>query len=251
MEKRSAATRQLALGGVVVGILVAVTLFMKGREDGPVRESSREASSGEANPSSVASTAPSIEPPQAAPEPSPAMPEEVFAQILKKDKKLATFMDFKKTVLLDTARRDEYRRLLSSVDMMNAMAEELMKPGSGHVEPEEYYRRLMQIDYFEAALDWKDNPQRDKVLAVTGEIIGKDNFVAGLDSARRQTLGGNKMELYRLMYAQDPQKAEALVQQAKGTRMEPMVSWMVAEEVRRHTREQEIQKEVEELQAKN
>ncbi len=88
------------------------------------------------------------------------------------------------------------------------------------------------------------------MLEVTREIITKDNFAPDLDSARRQMLGGNKMELYRLMYEHDAKKAESMVAQAQGTRMEPLVKWMAAEELRRRTREQEIQQEVEALQAK-
>ena len=154
------------------------------------------------------------------------------------------------TVLLDKARREEYRKLLSSTEIMTAMAEDLMNPGSGHVDTEEYYHRLMLVDYFEAALGWKDNPQRDKLLEVTKGIIVKDNFETTQDNARRQLLGGTKMELYRLMYKADPERAKAMVAQTSGTRMEPLVSWMAAEEIRRRTREEEIRKETEALQQK-
>ena len=41
-----------------------------------------------------------------------------------------------------------------------------------------------------------------------------------------------------------------MVAQASGTRMEPLVSWMAAEETRRRTREEEIRKETEALQQK-
>jgi hypothetical protein len=130
------------------------------------------------------------------------------------------------------------------------MAEALMEPGGGKVDLKEPYRRLMQIDYFEAALAWKDNPQRERVLQLTRDIITKDNFSGDQDRARRQMLGGTRMELYRLLYEQDARRAQELVAQAKGTRMEPLVTWMAEEELRRRTREAEIQKEIEALQAK-
>lgn len=126
----------------------------------------------------------------------------------------------------------------------------LMAPGSGKVDLKEPYRRLMQIDYFEAALAWRANPQREQVLQLTRDIIIKDNFSGDQDSARRQMLGGAKMELYRLLYEQDARRAEDIVAQAKGTRMESLITWMAEEELRRRTRETEIQKEVEALQEK-
>ncbi|HEX8115243.1 MAG TPA: hypothetical protein VF516_46265 [Kofleriaceae bacterium] len=166
------------------------------------------------------------------------MPDALIARILEQDEKLALFMNYHKTVLLDTQRRDEYHKLLSDPDMMAAMAEGLTTPGSGEVSQEEYYHRLMQVDYFAAALTWKDNPQRQEVISLTGELIAKDNFTGDQNDARRQMLGGLKMELYRLLYEQDAGKTQQLVAQAKGTRMEPLVRWMAEEELRRRTLEE-------------
>jgi len=151
----------------------------------------------------------------------------------------------------DEQTRHEYHKLLSDPAMMTAMAEDLMDPGSGHPQSTEYYRRLMLVDYFEAGLSWKDNPQRQKLVELTQDIITKDNFRGDQDTERRQVLGGVKMELYRLLYAQDAQKAGELVAQAKGTRMEPLVNWMAEEELRRRTREAEILKEADEQMRSN
>jgi hypothetical protein len=179
------------------------------------------------------------------------MPDDVIAQILKKDKKLGLFMDYYKTVLPDEQKRDEYRKLLSDPVMMTAMAKDLLDPGSGHPKPEEYYRRLMLVDYFEAALTWKDNPQRQKLFELTRDIIAKDTFGGDQDSSRRQVLGGSKMELYHLLYEQDAQKAGELVAQGKGTRMEPLLNWMAEEDLRRRVQEQELQKKIDEQARSN
>ena len=249
MINSSSTPRRLVLGGIVAAILVAGLVLLNTSTAPDHPGNSGDAQTAKADPKLAPgashATAAQPQPPQL-----PPMPDEIMARILKKDKKLGAFMDYHKTVLLDKARREEYRKLLSSTEMMTAMAEDLMNPGSGHADLEEYYRRLMEVDYFEASLGWKDNPQRDKVLAVTADIIAKDNFESGQDSARRQLLGGTKMELYRLLYKQDPEKAMAMVAQASGTRMESLVSWMAGEEVRRRTREEEIRKETEALQQK-
>jgi hypothetical protein len=249
MEKPSSKRKRLTLAGVVLGLALAVALLVTGRPDRAAAPVDRPAVPTVVGPVAAGPGAPPLV--LAAVRPKlPLMPEEQVAEILKKDKQLGLFMDYHKTVLLDAPRRAEYRKLLASPEMMKAMADGLMDPGSGKVAPEEYYHRLMRVDYFEAALSWKDNPARDQVLSVTADIIAKDNFERGQDSARRQLLGGSKMELYRLMYEQDSAKASGLVAQAKGTRMEPLVSWMAAEELRRRVREAEIHEELQEQQAK-
>jgi len=252
MENQTHFPRRLVMGSVLIGLAVVVVLLMIGTES-PAPDAGNQAATTAAGAPSAAPAAPTA--PLAARqartvELPPLMPEEQMDQILKNDKKLGLFMDYHKTVLMNAQRREEYRKLLSDPDMMKYMAEALMDPGSGHVESEEYYHRLMQVDYFEAALAWKDNPQRDKVLAVMTDVVTKDNFRGGQDTARRQMLGGTKMELYRLMSEQDPARTRELMAQAKGTRMEGMVTWMGGEDVRRRTREAEIQKAVEDLQAK-
>jgi hypothetical protein len=172
-----------------------------------------------------------------------AMPDQIIEQILKDNKRLGLFMNLHKAVLPDKQTREEYRKVLSDPAMMTAMAEDLMDPGSGHPEAAEYYRRLMTVDYFEAALNWNDNPQRQKVLELMQDIIAKDNFAGDQDTSRRQVLGGSKMELYRLLFEHDAQKVTELVAQAKGTRMEPLIAWMSEEERRLRAREEEILKE--------
>jgi hypothetical protein len=247
MINSSSTPRRLVLGGIAAAIVVAALVLLN-TATGPDHPAPGDAKTAKVDPKPASSASQSGALP---PMPQlPPMPDEIMARILKNDKKLGTFMEYHKAVLLDKKRREEYRKLLSSAEMMTAMAEDLMSPGSGHVDLEEYYHRLMEVDYFEAALGWKENPQRDKVLAVTRDIIVKDNFETGQDTARRQLLGGTKMELYRLMYKQDPEKATAMLEQSSGTRMEPLVSWMAGEEIRRRTREDEIRKETEAMQQK-
>jgi len=247
MEKPSTHKR-FVMGGVVVSLAVVIALFMRGAgsPDRPAGgQTVASTTKAHGRKPAASSSLPERQLPDTVGMP-PAMPDEIIERILKKDKKLGLFMDYYRTVLPDEQIRDEYRKLLSDPAMITAMAEDLMNPGSGHPEPEEYFRRLMQIDYFEAALTWKDNPQRQKALELTRDIIGKDNFEGDQDSSRRQVLGGSKMELYRLLYDQDAQKAGELVAQARGTRMEPLVNWMAEEELRRRALEKEIPAEHEE-----
>lgn len=172
-----------------------------------------------------------------------AMPDQIIEQILKDNKRLGLFMNLHKAVLPGAQTREEYHKVLSDLAMMSAMADDLMDPGSGHPESAEYYRRLMEVDYFDAALSWKDNPQRQRALDLVRDIIAKDNFLGDQDVSRRQVLGGSKMELYRMLYEHDAPRVAELVAQARGTRMEPLITWMGEEERRLRNREEEIRKQ--------
>ena len=253
MEKLSLTSKRLVMGGFVLAIAVAVALVL--REAGSPERSGGGQTVASTAGAQVRKPAPSISlPGKRLPDAveRPVMDDDVVLEsIIKKDKKLGLFMRYYKAVVPDEQTRHEYHKLLSDPAMMTAMAEDLMDPGSGHPQSTEYYRRLMLVDYFEAGLSWKDNPQRQKLVELTQDIITKDNFRGDQDTERRQVLGGVKMELYRLLYAQDAQKAGELVAQAKGTRMEPLVNWMAEEELRRRTREAEILKEADEQMRSN
>lgn len=250
MDNKSSMTPRIVLGGVIVSLVVAAVVYMTGRDDtGGMPAPTSVAPAANPAPRIAAASSPPASAAPAAPDRPPLMPEELIEEVLKKDKRLGLFMQYHKTVLLDASRRDEYRAMLADPDMMTAMADALMDPGQGEVKPDEHYRRLMQIDYFDAAMTWKDNPARDKVLEVAGSIIAKDNFLADQGGDRKQTLAGGKMELYRLLYEQDPAKAEALVALARGTRMEALTGWMAQENLRRRAKEEQIRTEMQELQA--
>ncbi|RKH35554.1 hypothetical protein D7Y13_13715 [Corallococcus praedator] len=180
----------------------------------------------------------------------PLMPKELIAQVLEDNKPLGLFMHYHKHVLLDEQGRDAYRKLLSGPDMMKTLADGLKDPGRGEVEPREQYERLMEVDYFKAALAWKDNPQREQLLAHAEDIILQQNIFGGQDTERRYMLAGGKMEMYRLLAEQDMQRALALGERARGTNMEQLTAWMATEEQRRRTQEEQIRLEMQ-AQARN
>jgi hypothetical protein len=245
MEKLSLTSKRFLMAGIVAGLAVVVMLVLRDAE--PPAPAVAEQAVVASTAAKASKPAPSIALPgwqhAADDDDLMAMDDEVLESIVKKDKKLELFMRYYKAVVPDEQTQRDYHKLLSDPATMKAMAEDLMDPGSGHPQSTEYYRRLMLVDYFEAALSWKDNPQRQKLVELTQDVITKDNFVGDQDTERRQVLGGTKLELYHLLSAQDPQKAGELVAQAKGTRMEPLVNWMIEEDVRRLTREAEIVKE--------
>jgi len=256
MEKSSRIGKRLALCGIaLVGFALAFGLYIAVNDSrDPARDPATPASransavsAGRASAQSHAASGPAVARPH---ERAPSAPSEIIEHILSEDRNLRTFMSFHHMVLLDPQRRDEYRKLLADPAIMTEVAEALMQPGSGKVEVDEQYHRLMQIDYLEAALDWADNPQRQKALALTANVIAADSFRSDQDADRRQMLAGGKMELYRLLYDQDATKTQEMVASARGTRMETLVNWMSKENLRRLAREEEIRVEMQGIHAK-
>lgn len=246
MEKLSLTSKRLLMLGVVVGLAIVVALVLRERDTGTAASPAREQTVASAAATGGHRPIPGISlpgGPSVDDDDLRTMDDEVLESIIKKDKKLEQFMRYYKAVVPDEQTRREFHKMLSDPATMKAMAEDLMDPGDGHPQSTEYYRRLMLVDYFDAALAWKDNPQRQHVMELMQDVITKDNYRGDQDNERRQVLGGTKFELYRLLYAQDPQKAGELLAQAKGTRMEPLVDWMAKEEIHRRTREAEILKE--------
>lgn len=246
MEKLSLTSKRLLMLGVVVGLAIVVALVLRQQDTGTAASPAPERTVAGAAATRGHKPIPSISLPggqSVDDEDLRTMDDEVLEAIIKKDKKLEQFMRYYKAVVPDEQTRREFHKMLSDPAVMKAMAEDLMDPGDGHPQSTEYFRRLMLVDYFDAALAWKDNPQRQHAMEVMQDVITKDNYRGDQDNERRQVLGGTKFELYRLLYAQDPQKAGELLAQAKGTRMEPLVNWMAQEEIHRRTREAEILKE--------
>ncbi len=180
----------------------------------------------------------------------PMMPKELIAKVLEENKRLGLFMFYHKHVLLDEQGRNEYRKLLSDPEMMQAMADELMDPGRGEVQPEEQYRRLMQIDYFKAALAWKDNPRKEQLLGLTRDVILHQNIFGGQDTERRYMLAGGKMEMYQLLAEHGMRQALDLPSLARGTSMEQLVAWIAKEDLRRRAQEEQIRTEMQAQAAK-
>jgi hypothetical protein len=262
MERQSSHRSWIVLGGCVVSVIAVVgALLLRSGGDPAVGGSEAVATSSpvavqppqETSSGAPKSRAPAAVPPMIA-QPTPdlpaLMPGEIIEQVLKEDKKLGNFMYYHKHVLLDEPRRDEYRKLLSDPELMKAIAKDLRDPGQGEVEPKEHYHRLMQNDYFEAALDWKDNPQRQVVIDTVKSVILEDNFSTGQSVDRKQMLAGGKMELYRMMYEADVSQALDLVAQAKGTPMEDLTTWMAEENLRRRAKEEQVRAEMQEMQTK-
>jgi hypothetical protein len=150
--------------------------------------------------------------------------EQLKKSIHKEDERLALFSYYHERVLPDSVSRERFHELLSDSGMLAHVQRGLLFPGEKRETLRGNIKRLMQIDYLRDALSWKENPRREQILSAVKDMILEDNFLPEYGEDMRVSLAANKMELYELLYAQDPKRAEALVTEARGSRLEALMT---------------------------
>jgi hypothetical protein len=167
-------------------------------------------------------------------------------KVFKSDPKLAQFDYFREHVLLDSVTREDYRKLLADKDMLEQTRKDLLHPSDSKESMQGHVKRLMKIDYLREALNWKEHPGRSQLLEMVENIILEDSFTAQMDPSVKRSLAATKMELYQIFSEHEPARALALVDKARGTRLEQMLKYFAQSNQQRLEREQELS-----LQARN
>lgn len=167
-------------------------------------------------------------------------------KLFKKEPKLAQFDFFREHVLLDSATREDYRKLLADKAMIEQTRNELLHPQDDKVSMQTQVKRLMQVDYLREAMAWKEHPGRPELLSEVERIILEDSFTSNMPPDIKRTLAATKMELFEILSEQDPARAKALVEKARGTRLEQMLQYFAEHNQRRLAKERELS-----LQAQN
>jgi hypothetical protein len=210
-------------------------------------------------PKPAAPAAPSVPPMIASPEMPVDLPEDegehgefttstdiLKQKLFKAEPKLAQFDYFREHVLLDSSTREDYRKLLADKAMIEKVRGDLLHPTERKDTTESNVKRLMEIDYLREAMDWKEHPGRKDLLAEVERIILEDSFTADMPADIKRSLAATKLELYELYSAQAPERALALVEKARGTRLEKLLQYFAEHNQRRLAKERELS-----LQAQN
>jgi hypothetical protein len=144
--------------------------------------------------------------------------------ILRRHAYLATLLDFKNRPLLDAVAREELERFLSSERVLGEARGALADPGASTYSLTESITREMNVDFFEMAMNWEQNPMRTKLMNVMEEIVVRDNFLEEQQEPVQQSLASSKIALFKLLYEADSRRAHGVVVQSRGTRMEALIS---------------------------
>ncbi|HZH17443.1 MAG TPA: hypothetical protein VE057_24030 [Archangium sp.] len=248
----------LVIAGLGVLVLTAMLLARGGEPEAPVREATAPV------PAAPSRPAPAPPPAEQARPPSPPQPPELLAapeeipgeegehgefttttdlvkqKIFKTEPKLAQFDYFREHVLLDSNGRKDYQALLADKTMYEQLRQALLHPTDAKESVESSFKRLMQIDYLREALAWKENPERSHLISALENIILEDSFGPGMNPDVKRSLAATKFELFELLYRQDPERARALVEAARGTRLEKLLEHVATRTQRIVAKEKEL-----------
>src|SRR3954471_5620389 len=169
---------------------------------------------------------------------------DVMHRVVDNDQQLHAFKAFYDRPLLDEDSLKQYHALLSDPATLAAVQHDLLYPEETKADQASSIKRLMKIDYLHEALDWKDNPQHALVLGVVSNVILTDNYPPDMAMDMRVSLSGNKQELFQLLDEYEPAKAKALLEAAKGTRLEAMVAWIASSNETRKQLESKLENQV-------
>jgi hypothetical protein len=147
-------------------------------------------------------------------------------KIFKTEPKLAQFDFFREHVLLDANSRADYRQLLADKAMYTQVRQALLQPADVEDTMESNVKRLLQIDYLREALHWRENPEREHLLSTVEAIILEDSFRDTMPAEVKRSVAASKMELFELLHGHEPERAQALVAAAKGTRLEKLLEYI-------------------------
>jgi hypothetical protein len=161
-------------------------------------------------------------------------------KLFKREPRLAQFDFFREHVLLDSVSRKSYRKLLADKAMIDQTRDELLHPRELEDTMEVNVKRLMQIDYLRESLSWEENPERSYLLRAVESVLLEDSFTEEMPSDVKRSLAATKMELYEILSDQEPAFALALVDKARGTRLEKMFQYFAEHNQRRVAKEREL-----------
>jgi hypothetical protein len=147
-------------------------------------------------------------------------------KIFKTEPKLAQLDFFREHVLLDANSREDYHALLSDKAMYTQVRQALLRPEEVEDTMENNVKRLLQIDYLREALHWKENPEREQLISTVEAIILEDSFSATMTEEVKRSVAASKMELFEILHGHEPERAQALVAAAKGTRLETLLGYI-------------------------
>ncbi|HYO74515.1 MAG TPA: hypothetical protein VEU33_51420 [Archangium sp.] len=247
----------LVVAGLGVLGLTAMWLARGDAPPAPVREAAAPVP-----PAPVAAAPPAAQARPAAPLPQPpellAAPEELPGEegehgefttntdlmkqkLFKTEPKLAQFDYFREHVLLDSNGRKDYQALLADRTMYEQTRHALLHPEAAQQDSmPANVKRLMQIDYLREALAWKENPERPQLLTEVERIILEDAFGPEMAPDVKRSLAATKFELFELLYRQEPERAQALVVAARGTRLEKLLEYVATRSQRIVAKEKEL-----------
>ena len=151
--------------------------------------------------------------------------DEIFEEVLSEDPMLRSFHLLREKVIRTAKEKSDYQSMLADKALLTESYNELSAAYiNKNLDQGEELRRLMRIQYLNAALDWRDNPSRSIALdAIRQLLLAQFSSSDDRSAVAYGSLLGDKFDLFQHLMLSDPQEAERLLAQAKGTSSEKIL----------------------------
>ncbi|MBU8898125.1 hypothetical protein KRR26_21130 [Corallococcus sp. M34] len=144
-------------------------------------------------------------------------------RVMAQNPDLARFRQLQRKVLRRADETQSLQALYQDRKVIEAAKKDLLSEGQTRFDDDAQFRRLYQVEYLGMSIEWKDNPERPALMKDVEELILAQNIKPDMDLELRRSLAGDKVELFMVMLHNDRPRAEALLAQAQGTRLAPLL----------------------------
>lgn len=158
--------------------------------------------------------------------------DHVRRKVLAANKDLEDYKFFEQKILRTPGETQAFQAMLASTERLDRAVARLTSSGETAYSSEVELERMYQVDYLEQALRWKENPERERVFALAEQIILADNLVPTLPIELRRSLAGDKLELYAVLQAVAPERAQRIAERARGSGVEKLLAFAGSPTVR-------------------
>jgi hypothetical protein len=145
--------------------------------------------------------------------------------VLEKNADVAEHRRLDMKVLPTGEEREALQEMLADQALITAARDDLLASSESEYSKEAELRRMHRVKFFSNAIAWDDNPETVAVAEAVEAVIMADNIRDDHPLDLQRSLAGDKVELYWQLLHNDPEQAEKLAQKAKGTNLEPLLTY--------------------------
>lgn len=158
-------------------------------------------------------------------------PREWTPEYLAAPRFLQGFLELHTRALRRENEEVAYEQFLQDEYLIAETKRFLMAPPIDIREDDESLRteRLYAIDYFEAALEWKENPSRSMILSAIGDVLVQDPLLVLRSEDLKKSLIGDRVELFQMLARLSPNELPRVVQNIKNEAAESILAFAMAQ----------------------
>lgn len=138
---------------------------------------------------------------------------------------LAQFRLLQRKALMKPEERERLQEIYQDSELLAVAKRFLLAEGEKTFSEDRQFQRLYRVEYVGMALEWQDNPNRNTLLSETKDLILAKNIHNDQELELRRSLAGDKVELFMILLHSDRAGAESLLEQVKGTNLEPLLQY--------------------------